>query len=1118
MDPLSVTSGVVGLIATAVQVAQASDIKSLAALLATTQSLYDTYGNKSVQDAATFGVTLDICLQRCIGPLKGLEELLKPFGAGSAKKRSLGRVLSSFTWVMKKGAIKGLKDRLKDAKASLTLTVSVLSGYISGKGQEQIQHDIVAGYERLQRDFLDLERGRDLKRRLALDVASVRGTEDSQSLSEYTDAGLPLRRFFASAHQWNSGYSNLEPPLMETIASESVFDDDTFEHSIPTPSPLVQAVLSGDQATVDRLLKAGSSILERSHDGLSLLHLCIVTNNRILAAYILDQDTERALLNSKDASRRTPFMFAVEEKSTEVASLLVERGCSLGDFMSIAMDLLESGQEDEEIRKLLKPVAKRMRESSRGPYPLHQAVQGKNHYLLNLLLEAGFDPDAKDEKGIQAIFYAVSTRNMRAIICLGRSRANLNVYLAQARRPGIGVEVARECTPLLLAGHIIQDHAVTRLLLQLGARADFICPKYNDTRYVKSPDLVISLLEYRLNICNKAKDRSETIWQEALSNMQDIGDLPVLELRVATWRVRNWERGGKMSSPEFECGGQRWRITVNTSERVSAYLVAIDPNIGSGHWHSNAQFSLGMSNIYDPSIFTVKHSHHRFTEQVSSYGFERLAYKVFATQEGQSRPIVQDDAVDISLVIRVAKDPTGVIWNRFVSYSSKKATGHVGIINQGAVGYMSCILQVSFFICSLRRAIYQIPTEDAEPRASVALAIQRIFYNLQVSSNAVATTELTASFGWKELDVTIPRDAVEFHRVLQDKLTKLMKGTSVETAIDDVYSGNMRSCFKCISVDYEYVRKETFFDLQLEVRGMKTLYDSFKDYVSVRLLDGYNKYNTVEFGPQDAKSGIIFDSFPSVLSLQLKRFQYDIWKDKMVKNNDRHEYPSQIDLAEFLDVTADRSQSWVYNLFGVVVHSGDVSGGFYFTFIKPSRTEGWLKLHDDQVTRAAEKEVFEGCYGGEPIGSTSSLDESNTPDAEKTSTQAYILFYIRDSVMDEVLKPVDDWEIPSHLKPLMITFRSWDRNSLDFQLAFSKEELYDGMASKVSHYLQLADPFKLQFWTTYPSHGVLKAVINPHLNQSLGDILCSDDSDSENKAVLLPDSMIILYQEIATSA
>lgn len=214
---------------------------------------------------------------------------------------------------------------------------------------------------------------------------------------------------------------------------------------------------------------------------------------------------------------------------------------------------------------------------------------------------------------------------------------------------------------------------------------------------------------------------------------------------------------------------------------------------------------------------------------------------------------------------------------------------------------------------------------------------------------------------------------------------------------------------------------------------MKTLYDSFKDYVSVMLLEGYN---TFKFGLQDAKSGIIFDSFPSVLNLQLKRFQYDIGKRKMVKGKDKHEYPSQIDLAEFLDVTADRSQSWVYNLFGVVVHSGDMTGGVYFAFIKPSRTEGWLKLHDDQVTRAAEKEVFEGCYGGEPIGSTSSLDESNTPDAQKTSTEAYMLFYIRDSVMDEVLKPVDNWEIPSHLsscqflKPMGYTlislFRSFD--------------------------------------------------------------------------------------------
>ncbi|KAF7376975.1 putative nacht and ankyrin domain protein [Mycena sanguinolenta] len=497
MDPLSITSGVAGVISLAVQVAQTvstlisdikdapvdvkdleSDIKSLAALLATTQSLYDAHGKNLVQDAATFDITLNICLERCVGPLKELEELLKPFGAASTKKRNLLRVMNSLSWVMKKGVIKGLKDRLKDAKASLTLTVSVLNGYISGRGQEQIQRDIIAGYDKLQQDFLNLERGTDWKRRLALDVASVRGTEDSQSLSEYTDTGLPLRRFFASAHQWNSGSSNLEPP-MESIASESM-DDDTSEFSVETPTPLVSAVLSGDQAAVDRRLKSGSSILERSPDGLSLLHLCVVTNNHIMATYILDQDTEHTLLNCKDASRRTPFMLAVEERSIEVASLLVERGCSLGDFMSITMDLLESGEEGEDIRKLLKPVAKRMKGSSRGPYPLHRAVRTGNHDLLTLLLGAGFDPDAKDEKGIQAIFYAVSIRNTKAIAQLAHSGANLNVYLPPARRSDIGVEEARECTPLVLAGHVVQDHAITRLLLDFGARADFICPNYSE--------------------------------------------------------------------------------------------------------------------------------------------------------------------------------------------------------------------------------------------------------------------------------------------------------------------------------------------------------------------------------------------------------------------------------------------------------------------------------------------------------------------------------------------------------------------------------------------------------------------------------------------------------------
>lgn len=64
---------------------------------------------------------------------------------------------------------------------------------------------------------------------------------------------------------------------------------------------------------------------------------------------------------------------------------------------------------------------------------------------------------------------------------------------------------------------------------------------------------------------------------------------------------------------------------------------------------------------------------------------------------------------------------------------------------------------------------------------------------------------------------------------------------------------------------------------------MKTLRDSFSDYVAVETLDGENKYQAEGFGLQDAKKGISFSSFPPVLHLQLKRFEYDIQRDAMVK-------------------------------------------------------------------------------------------------------------------------------------------------------------------------------------------------------------------------------------------
>jgi len=64
---------------------------------------------------------------------------------------------------------------------------------------------------------------------------------------------------------------------------------------------------------------------------------------------------------------------------------------------------------------------------------------------------------------------------------------------------------------------------------------------------------------------------------------------------------------------------------------------------------------------------------------------------------------------------------------------------------------------------------------------------------------------------------------------------------------------------------------------------MKSLFDSFQNYVAVATLDGENKYEAEGFGLQDARKGITFQSFPPVLHLQLKRYEYDMQRGVMAK-------------------------------------------------------------------------------------------------------------------------------------------------------------------------------------------------------------------------------------------
>jgi len=282
----------------------------------------------------------------------------------------------------------------------------------------------------------------------------------------------------------------------------------------------------------------------------------------------------------------------------------------------------------------------------------------------------------------------------------------------------------------------------------------------------------------------------------------------------------------------------------------------------------------------------------------------------------------------------------------------------------------------------------------------------------------VGTNELTKSFGWETRHIFEQQDVQELSRKLMERMEEKMKGTEFEKALPQMFSGKIKTYISCINVPYESSRIEDFWDVQLNVSGNENLLDSFQDYIQVEKLDGENQYFAGDqYKLQDANKGVIFQTFPDVLHLQLKRFEYDIQRDAMMKINDRYEFPEEFDAALYLDKEADKSESWEYQLHGVLVHSGDLNAGHYYAFIKPDKEGWWYKYDDDKVTKATKREVLEENFGGPfklPNGQVRPLGNKKGPVMRPNS--AYMLVYIRKSRLDKVLCPVTEEDTPEHLQ------------------------------------------------------------------------------------------------------
>lgn len=506
--------------------------------------------------------------------------------------------------------------------------------------------------------------------------------------------------------------------------------------------------------------------------------------------------------------------------------------------------------------------------------------------------------------------------------------------------------------------------------------------------------------------------------------MKPIKGYPVKDEAHYVWEIENWSAltDDKVRSPTFECGGFKWNILLfprgnNNSQMLSIYIEphpipGEDGNIDDD-WYVYAQFGLDLWNPANPSSHLPSGSSCRFDKNQSDWGFASLVDPRELANSSYQRfrkPILENNRLNITAFVRVIDDSeTGVLGHNFLDYDSKKYTGFVGLNNQGATCYLNSLLQSYFTTKNFRKLVYQIPGDKAT--GSVAFALQKIFYLLSTSNDPVSTMELTKSFGWDSSDAFTQHDVQELNRILMDKLEIAMKETEIEGRLNDVFVGKMKSYIKCVNVPYESSRVEDFWDIQLNVKGFRNLQESFENYIEIEMLDGENKYQAGdEYGYQDAKKGVVFESFPPVLHLQLKRFEYDFMVDDLVKIDDFYEFPDSIDLSPYLDADLPelvKNQNWNYKLHGVLVHQGTISNGHYYAMIKPNATkDGWLKFDDDKVLKVLKHQVFDENFGANEITQEEFSRMTRAEQQEnliRRVTSAYMLVYYRESDLEEIL-------------------------------------------------------------------------------------------------------------------
>ncbi|BES97389.1 ubiquitin carboxyl-terminal hydrolase [Nesidiocoris tenuis] len=403
-------------------------------------------------------------------------------------------------------------------------------------------------------------------------------------------------------------------------------------------------------------------------------------------------------------------------------------------------------------------------------------------------------------------------------------------------------------------------------------------------------------------------------------------------------------------------------------------------------------------------------------------------------------------------------------WDYLPPIGPRPPSGFVGLKNAGATCYMNSVLQQLFMVPSIRQGVlaadgaigdneefhndtYSIMSVNCEQEEKASSEESRKEYNIGILKQVQA---IFGHLAYSKLQYYVPKglwkhfklqgepvnlreqqDAVEFFMSLIESIDDALKALTQEQIMSKILGGSFSDQKICKGCPHRYSKEEPFSVISVDIRNQSTLQDSLEQYVKGELLEGADAYHCEKCNKKVVTvKRLCVKKLPPILTIQLKRFEYDFERVCAIKFNDYFEFPRVLDMEPYtvsglaklegeMDCeVADGSKepTTKYNLTGIIVHSGQASGGHYYSYVlHRSYADGtlkWYKFDDGEVTECkmeSDEEMKSQCFGGEYMGEVfDHMMKRMTYKRQKRWWNAYMLYYTRqDGEEGDLVKSVN---------------------------------------------------------------------------------------------------------------